>query len=100
VMWKINLTSDSEYDVYYHTPDISYFKIPDPLIEKYTVKDFHFFITHENRTDEVTLNYKDVKEDWTLLGTYRFSSDTARVELTDKSKGNLVYADAVKFVRR
>lgn len=40
------------------------------------------------------------KTRWTYLGTYYFSSNRAHIELTDKSKGNLVYADAVMFVKK
>ena len=100
VSWDANLPSAGEYDVYYYTPSLRYLQIPNPFREIYIVKDFHFFISSENGTEEATLNFKDTKEGWAHIGTYRFSSNKAHVELTDESKGDMVYADAVMFVRK
>ena len=43
---------------------------------------------------------EEAKEGWTYLGTYYFSEGATKVELTDKSKGKIVYADAVKWVKQ
>lgn len=99
VSWDANLPSEGEYDVFYYTPDIQYLKITS-LKVIYAVDDFHFFINSDKGTEEAVLKFVDVKDRWTYLGTYNFSSAKAHVELTDKSKGDLVYADAIKFVRK
>lgn len=99
VSWDANLTTSGDYDVYYYVPQMHQLQIP-AIREIYAVNDFHFFINNENGTEETVFNFKDAKEGWNYLGTYRFASDKAHIELTDKSKGNLVYADAVKFVKK
>lgn len=100
VSWDANLPVSGEYDIYYYVPSLDLFKIPSLNKEIYNVDDFHFFVTHESGVEEVVLNMLETKEGWNYLGTFRFSSDKAHVELTDKSKGDLVYADAVKFVKK
>jgi len=36
---------------------------------------------------------------WNLLGSYYFSQGKAKIEITDKTNGNLIVADAVKWVK-
>ena len=101
VAWDVNLPSSGGYDIYYYTPSRENFKLmKSPVSTIYTVNDFHLLINDESGDKEVTLDFKDAKDGWTLLGNFMFSSNKAHVVLTDKSKGDLVYADAVKFVRK
>jgi len=57
-------------------------------------------ITCDKNIEKATLNFRDAANNWTYLGTYDFPSNKAHIELTDKSKGKLVYADAVMFIRK
>jgi hypothetical protein len=46
------------------------------------------------------IDNKNVENGWNHLGTYYFTSDTALVELSNKSKLKMVFADAVKLVEQ
>ena len=63
------------------------------------IKEFNFKIYHDDGVDDAVLDVTQSEGGWTFLGTYYISPDTARVELTDKSKGRMVVADAVKWVK-
>ena len=63
------------------------------------VEDFHFTIHHEDGVDEVELNAASADAGWNEIGTFYFSEGKAVIELSDKSKGRIVYADAVKLTQ-
>lgn len=64
------------------------------------IKDFNFRIHHDIGIDKVMLNAEDADAGWNLLGTYYLSRGETTVELSDRSEGQLVYADAIKWVKR
>ena len=64
------------------------------------IKNFNFKIHHDIGIDEVMLNVEDADAGWNLLGTYYLSRGETTVELSDRSEGQLVYADAIKWVKR
>jgi len=64
------------------------------------VQDFNFNIHHDGGVEEVKLDVDKAEVGWNLLGTFYFSKGEAIVELTDQTDGQLVYADAVKWIIR
>jgi ABC-type transport system involved in multi-copper enzyme maturation permease subunit len=62
-------------------------------------RDLHFKIHHDEGTDEITLDFENAEPGWNMLGRYYFSSDSALVELTNKTSGRMVIGDAVKWVK-
>ena len=62
-------------------------------------KDFHYIIYHDQGKDEITLDYENASDGWNNLGRYYLKSDTAKVVMTNKSIGNYVIGDAVKWVK-
>ncbi|MFC1541097.1 hypothetical protein ACFL50_01465 [Candidatus Latescibacterota bacterium] len=100
VAWEADLAESGEYDVFYHTPPRQYLRRPHPFKDIYTVRDLHFFIHCDNGAEEVILDFEKSKQRWTYLGSFHFSDKTAYIELTDKSKGDTVYADAVMIIKK
>jgi hypothetical protein len=62
-------------------------------------KDMHYKIHHDEGIDEITVDYENADGGWNNLGRY-YLSDTAKVELTNQSQGNIVIGDAVRWVRQ
>jgi len=110
VQWNAEITDNGTYDIFYYTPPYEEFRIPNPK-KIYACEDFSFMIYYDGGIDEVTLDMSNTgkawknsgsyeTKGWTYIGTYYLSKGTATVELTDESKGKLVYADAVKWVKK
>ena len=62
-------------------------------------EEYHFSINHDDGTDLQVVNMKDSDGGWMEIGSYRFSPDTAKIELSNLSKARTIYADAVKLVK-
>ncbi|MBN1294132.1 MAG: hypothetical protein JXB48_20010 [Candidatus Latescibacteria bacterium] len=108
VSWKAEIPENGNYDIYYYTPHHNNFRFP---LIKYACTDLNFLVYHDEGVDDVTLDITNTQKvwnninnytlkGWTYIGTYRLSKGTATVELTDKSTGPFVYADAVKWVKK
>ena len=101
VSWTADIPESGKYDVF------SYVSQAGPQFMrgrregsiKFT-DDFHFFVHNDDGVDEVELDVSNPQEGWNLLGTYFFSKGPAVVELSDLSKGRVVYADALKWVQQ
>lgn len=61
--------------------------------------DYNLIVYHDGGAENIVLNTDELEEGWNSLGTYYLSSDTAKVEMSNKSKGNIVFADAIKWSR-
>ena len=94
VVWQTNLPAKATYDVYCYIAKMNMFRGRKP-----PRTDYNFLVSHDEGIQQVTLNYNELEKGWNLLGTYYISGDTARVEMTNKSTGQLIYADAVKWVK-
>jgi hypothetical protein len=99
VRWTAEIPSDGDYDIFFYTP--GYRSFPrDPVQKKPLVQDFHFIISRSGGTEEKTLDLQKTEDGWTYLSTCTLNKGTATVELSDKSNGRIVYADAVKWVKK
>ena len=102
VAWKAEIPQSGRYNVSYYVSQIR-----TPRMRRFRdrnrddfIDEFHFIIHHDDGTDEVELDVNSAREGWNDMGTFYFSHGPAVVELTDRSKGRLVYADAVKWTEQ
>ena len=58
-----------------------------------------FKIYYEDGTEQVNLSVNEAPEGWNFLGTWYLPEGPAKVVLSDKSNGAMVFADAIKFVK-
>ena len=93
--WHVPIKTPGYYDLYYYLYKSRRFGRGGDDEDK---GDYHFIIHSDDGAEEQTLGIQNADEGWNLLGSYYFSSDTALVELTNKSDVRLVFADAVKLV--
>ncbi len=61
-------------------------------------RDFHFKVYHDDGVEEISIDFDSAEPGWNKLGTYYLSPDTVKVEMTNRSEGRVVIADAVKWV--
>jgi hypothetical protein len=64
-----------------------------------TDEEYNFTIFHDDGQDHQVVNMKDNDSGWMEIGSYHFSPDTVKIELTNLSKARNIFADAVKLVR-
>ena len=55
---------------------------------------YHFIIHSDDGEEEAALDVQSAETGWIHLGSYSFSSDTAKIELTNKTQQRMVVADA------
>jgi ABC-type transport system involved in multi-copper enzyme maturation permease subunit len=65
-----------------------------------TTGEYTYTIYHNNEKEQVTVNLQTEDEGWNNLGTYFFTGDTVKIELSNKSESQVVVADAVKLVKQ
>lgn len=68
--------------------------------EDNTYRDMHYRIYHDEGIEDITIDYQHAEGGWNSLGRFYLSGDTAKVEMTNKSGGRIVIADAIKWVRQ
>lgn len=97
VRWETLLPKTGMYTVYYNNRYFwnKFYYGNDASI----TNDFHFRIHHAGGVAEKVLTDRG-DYGWALLGEYRFDKGPVWVELSDKTTGKIVYADAVKWVKK
>lgn len=96
-LWEAELPESGNYSVYTYVINKHSFGRKN-FFEDH-IKDFQYIIYHDDGEDEVSMDFLKAELGWNLLGSYYFSQGKAKIEITDKTSGNLVIADAVKWVK-
>ena len=104
VKWKGILQQPGYYDIYTFigkAPDRVELKAQEETDRNSDnpYKELHFKVYHDEGVEDITVDYSNAEPGWNKLGTYYLSKDTAKVELTNQTKGRMVIGDAVKWVR-
>jgi hypothetical protein len=93
VSWKAVLPERGTYDVYFFMDKVN-------LTWRRTNRspDYNFLIYHDNGVEKINRSSDDAENGWNYLGSFTITSDTAQVDLSNKTIGDIVFADAVKWV--
>jgi ABC-type transport system involved in multi-copper enzyme maturation permease subunit len=67
--------------------------------EEKTDEEYNFTIFHDDGQDHQVVNMKDNDSGWMEIGSYHFSPDTVKIELSNLSKARNIFADAVKLIK-
>jgi hypothetical protein len=104
VIWRANIAENGTYDVFTHLSSSlgqqNYTIIvrgetkPRPMVGV-----FHYTVRHDDGASKIDIDTSQ-SEEWAYLGSFYFSAGEAVVELSDKSDGRVIYADAIKWERR
>jgi len=95
VTWLAEIKETGYYTVYTYLPDKRLFR----LRSSFLIKDLNYEIYHNDGAERVKIDFDKSEEGWNVLGTYYFSEGKVKVVLTDKTKGKLVLADAIRWVK-
>ena len=97
--WHVPVKKAGYYDVYYHLYKSRRFgRGGDGGGEE--KGEYNFVIHGDDGAEEQALEIQSAEAGWNHLGSFYFSSDTALVELSNKSELKIVFADAVKLVEQ
>ncbi len=96
--WTTNIPESGYYEVYTYNYRMQ--MMGRRFRDRKLFGTFHYTIEHDDGSDKIAINTESAREGWNLLGTFYFSKGSATVTLSDKSNLRLVFADAVKWVRR
>lgn len=106
-VWETEIPANATYAVfcYCSSPNMPMMRRgPRPPREQERqesmLEEFHYMVRHDDGDTEVIMDMKNTPEGWAELGTFYFSAGPASVELTDKTRGRVVFADAVKWVKQ
>lgn len=62
--------------------------------------EYHYTVTHDDGDDDIVIDYESAENGWNLLGSYYLSPDSAYVKLSNLSRGRVIFADAIRWVRQ
>ena len=83
--FDLTLVTEGEYRVFEFHPPMDGWDVPHT-------------IHHADGEETVNVDQRENHEQWNLLGTFRFTSDSpARVVISDQASGDEVAADAIRF---
>ena len=94
--WNVPLKEAGFYKLSAYIPKI---RMGFGRDEKRDDEEYNFTIFHDDGQDHQVINMKDSEGGWMEIGSYHFSPDTVKIELTNLSKAKTIFADAVKLVK-
>jgi hypothetical protein len=92
--WNAKINQAGTYDVYCHI-----LRITNEWQRKKERLSYRFKVYHDEGFDEINLLDEELENGWIFLGTFYISPENAKVELSNTSSGNIVCADAIKWVK-
>ncbi len=101
--WTAQIPSNGQYDVFFHIARIPGFfreRSGSGSRGRQNIGEFRLKVHHDDGVEDVTIDAAKAEPGWLLLCSHYFSSGDARVEISNESNGRIVYADAVKWVKR
>jgi hypothetical protein len=93
VCWKAHFEEKGFYDISFYYKRLE----PEWMRQRSRNKEYNFTIYHDGGVEKVKISLEGLEEGWNLLGSFYISTDSAKVELSNKSAGNIIFADAIKW---
>jgi len=93
-IWKSNIKESGFYDIYFH-----YTKIENNWREKKVKETYSFNIYHDGGIEKLSVSTEEMDNGWNYLGSYYISGGNGKIELSNKTGGEIVFADAVKWIK-
>lgn len=91
--WQTLLPEVGSYEVYFYMN-----KFTSGWRRNIKATDYNISVFHDGGVEKINQSSEGLDQGWYYLGTFQFS-DSAKVELSNKSSGEMIFADAVKWVK-
>ncbi len=96
--WKAFIKKSGYYDVYtFITPRRS---LGGRRMDDDIMKEFEYTIHHDDGAETISMDIRQCEQGWNHLGSFYFSEGETQIQISNKSDGRIVIADAVKWVKR
>ncbi len=96
-IWNIPIKEGGYYKAFVYIPSIRFgFRGRN---QQSGSEEYNFVVYHDDGEEHPAVDIKDLESGWVELGSYHFSSDSAKIVLTNNTKARSIYADAVKLVK-
>lgn len=96
-IWTVPLKENGYYKLYAFVPKMRMGGRDNKDDKK--SDQYNYTVFSDDGKDHHVVDLKDIDGGWVEFGSYRFSSGTAKVELSNLSKARVVFADAIKLVK-
>jgi ABC-type transport system involved in multi-copper enzyme maturation permease subunit len=96
-IWSTPIKTGGYYKVYAYIPKIRFGFNRDGGNQP--EETYNFNVTYDDGVDHPIIKADPRESTWIEVGTYHFSSDSAKIEMTNNSKARFVIADAIKLVK-
>lgn len=94
-VWKALIRNQGFYEVsFYYINQENYY-----WGGKRKGTDYNLLVHHDGGVDKIVLKSNEMEDGWNSLGVFYFSSGFAEVELSNRSNGTYIIADAVKWTK-
>jgi hypothetical protein len=100
IAWRAAIAESGTYEIYAFYAAMGFQRGGRGRSREAPQGSFHYIVHHDDGTENVALDFKDIQNGWNSLGRYHLSPGAALVELTDQGSGGAVLGDAVKWVKQ
>jgi len=94
-IWQAQIQQSSIYDIYFHSTK----RVVRRNDRQENSGTYAFNIFTDDGIEKVELQADQMEDGWNFLGAFFISKGNAKVELSNKTGGDVVFADAVKWVQ-
>jgi ABC-type transport system involved in multi-copper enzyme maturation permease subunit len=95
--WNIPIKGDGTYEVFTYLTKSNNRR---GRRDQEASGEYTYTIHHNAEKEDAVIDIKTIDEGWNSLGSFYFSGDTVKVELSNKLAAQVVVADAIKLVKQ
>jgi hypothetical protein len=96
-IWSVPIKVGGYYKVYAYIPKIRFFGRGGDNSQAEEI--YNYNVTYDDGVDHPAIKPDPRESTWVEVGSYHFSADSAKIELTNNTKARSIYADAIKLVK-
>ena len=102
LIWEAKILKKGIYDVYFYVSEVRQRRWRRNKKSNKTpiIKDYNFELKTADGVEKISVDLSKVDKGWFLIGSFFYLKGKTSIVLSDKTKGKLILADAVKWVKK